>query len=73
VPDRDPTDDQGLTFRPPLQELEETLKKKIQRHKEEGDREAADLYAEVLELARKMIRADEVDEQEETSVLTHSE
>lgn len=66
-------EDDGLTFRPPLQELEETLKKKIQRHKDEGDREAADLYQEVLDLARKMIQADEVDEQEETSILTPTE
>jgi hypothetical protein len=64
------SEDGGLTFRPPLRELEENLRKKIQRHKEEGDREAADLYQEVLDLARKKIQAGEVDEQAETSILT---
>lgn len=64
------SEDDGLTFRPPLRELEESLKKKILRHKEEGDREAADLYQEVLDLARKKIQADDGNEQEETSILT---
>ena len=59
----------GLTFRSPLEELEEILQKKIQRYKDAGDRENANLYGEVLELARKNASPQVGDEQEETSAL----
>lgn len=42
----------GLRFRGPIQELEEILQAKIQRAMDAGDKEAASLYREVLDLAR---------------------
>ena len=47
----------GLKFRPPIEELEETLKEKIRRSRDAGDRETADLYQEVLDLAREKSKA----------------
>ena len=62
----DPPSTNGLTFRSPLEELEEILDKKIQRYKDAGDRENANLYREVLELARREASPEVGDEQEET-------
>ena len=55
-----------------MEELEEILRKKIQRYKDAGDRENANLYREVLELARKNASPDAGDEQEETVALSPS-
>ncbi len=63
----------GLTFRSPMDELEEILEQKIQRYKDAGDRESANLYREVLELARKNASPETGDEQEETVALRPSE
>ena len=52
---RIPTD--GLRFRSPIDELEDTLKRKIQRAKDAGDQESVSLYQEVLALARKKAEA----------------
>ncbi|MCZ6603347.1 MAG: hypothetical protein O6952_10100 [Planctomycetota bacterium] len=42
----------GLKFRRPIEELKDQIQQRIRRAREDGDKAAADLYREVLALAK---------------------